>query len=144
MNAQLLHDDVERTYAVVFDAGDEVTGGLLRFAHEHDLSAARLTALGAFREATLAFFNPETKEYEEIPVTEQTEVLNLTGNIARHDGAPKLHLHAVLGRRDGSTVGGHLMDAVVRPTLEVMLTETPATLTRQIDETSGLPLIDLS
>jgi predicted DNA-binding protein with PD1-like motif len=144
VQSQRIAADAETpTHAVVFEAGDEATDGLLRFAREQDLGAAHFTAIGAFREATLAFFNPESKEYEEIPVDEQTEVLSLTGNVARYEGEPKLHAHAVLGRRDGSTVGGHLMEAIVRPTLEVMLTEAPATLTRRIDDASGLPLIDL-
>lgn len=144
MQTKLLHDTGGvRTFAVVFDAGGDPTAGLLAFAREHEISAARLSALGAFREATLAFFNVETNEYEEIPVEQQTEVLNLTGNLALSGGQPKLHAHAVLGRRDGSTVGGHLLEATVRPTLEVMLVETPATLRREIDEATGLPLLNL-
>ena len=144
MQTKLLHEtDEARTFAVVFDAGDDPTDGLLAFAAEHDISAARLTGLGAFREAMLGFFVPETQKYEEIPVREQTEVLSLTGNIALHEGAPKLHAHVVLGRRSGEALGGHLLEATVRPTLEVMLTETPATLRREMDAASGLPLLTL-
>lgn len=146
MQSKLLHETdgntgSARTFAVVFEAGDEPADGLRAFADEHEISAARLSGLGAVRRATLAFFVPEKKEYDEIPVREQTEVLSLTGNVALHEGRPRLHAHAVLGRRDGETVGGHLLGATVRPTLEVMLVETPAALHRQMDEASGLPLI---
>ncbi len=143
MQSTLLHDDGTRTFALAFDAGEEVAEGLADFAEAHDLGAARLTAIGAFARATLGFFVPEEKEYEEIPVEEQVEVLSLTGNIARYDGAPRLHAHAVLGRRDGSTVGGHLLEATVRPTLEVMLIEAPARLERAVDAASTLPLLKL-
>lgn len=143
MQTKLLQHDTTRTFAVVFDTGEEVTEGLLRFAREHDLSAARLSALGAFERATLAFFDVNDNDYKEIPVDEQVEVITLTGNIARHEGAPKLHAHVVVGLRDGTTRGGHLMEAVARPTLEVMLTETPSYLEREVDEKTGLPLLRL-
>lgn len=143
MQYKQLRNEAVRTYVLAFDTGDAVVDELVQFAREHDLSASRLTAIGAFSAATLGFFNLETNEYEEIPVEEQVEVLALVGNIARYDGEPRLHAHATLGRRDGSTIGGHLIRATVRPTLEVMLTEEPATLQRTIDPATGLPLLDL-
>lgn len=144
MQTKRLHDTGDaQSFAVVFDTGDDPTDGLLAFAREHEISAARLSAIGAFRRATLGFFSTESNEYEEIPVEEQTEVLSMTGNLALHEGQPKLHAHVVLGRRSGEALGGHLLDATVRPTLEVMLTETPATLHRKIDDATGLPLLAL-
>ena len=74
-------------------------------------------------------------------MTEQVEVLTLTGDIASADGAPKVHAHVVLGRRDGQTIGGHLIEAHVRPTLEIALTVSPAALVRRRDRESGLDLI---
>lgn len=37
----------------------------------------------------------------------------LVGGVALEDGRPKIHAHAVLGRRDGSTCGGHLGLALI-------------------------------
>ena len=65
------------------------------------------------------------------------------GDVAQQDGEPKVHAHVVLGRSDGSTRGGHLLEAHVRPTLEVMLVESPAHLNKQHDPESGLALIRL-
>ncbi|HEX2164485.1 MAG TPA: PPC domain-containing DNA-binding protein [Thermoanaerobaculia bacterium] len=132
----------ERTFAVVFRDGDEAVAGLEKVAAERRLSAARLTAIGAFRRATVAFFDLETKEYLPIEVDEQVEVLSLVGNVSLAGDEHKVHVHVVLGRRDGSTVGGHLLSAVVRPTLEVMLVESPGHLRRHPDEATGLPLLE--
>jgi predicted DNA-binding protein with PD1-like motif len=143
MRARLINDDERKTWAVVFDAGDEAMSGLARFAEENGLAASQITAIGAFSEATLGYFDFGRKDYERIPVREQVEVLSLIGDIALADGKPKLHLHAVLGRRDGSAVGGHLLEATVRPTLEVIVTESPAHLRRRHDPESGLALIRL-
>lgn len=109
------------TFALILDAGDEVVGCVSDFALREGLGAARFSAIGAFRAATLAYFDWETKRYVEIPVNEQVEVLVLTGDLAWNNGKPLPHIHVVLGRRDGSTIGGHLRKAIVRPTLELML-----------------------
>ena len=145
MRSKLLNAaDGLRTYAVVFDKGDEVMEGLKRFAASERVSAAQVTAIGAFETAELAFYLWETKEYENIPVAEQTEVLSLLGDIGIDtEDRPALHLHAVLGHRDGRATGGHMVKGVVRPTLEVVVQETPAHLRRVPDAESGLALIDL-
>jgi predicted DNA-binding protein with PD1-like motif len=131
------------TYVIVFDAGDEVMNGIESFAGEADLDAARFTGIGAFPEATLGYFEMDRKEYHRIPIEEQVEVLSLTGDIALKDGKPKVHCHVVLGKRNGTAVGGHLIEARVRPTLEVTLTETPGQLRRRHDERTGLALIEI-
>lgn len=143
MKSKVLHEQEGlKTYAVVFDTGDEISEGLLKFAEENGVRGAHFTAIGAFQDVTLAYFDMEKKEYEEIPVREQVEVLTLAGNIGTHDGETKLHAHVVVGKRDGTTRGGHLMKAHVRPTLEVVVTETPSYLRRKEDKETGLPLID--
>ena len=58
------------------------------------------------------------------------------------NGVPKVHAHVVVGKADATAHGGHLVEGVVRPTLEVVITETPAYLRRRFDAQSGLALID--
>ena len=130
-------------YAIVLATGDEVANELGRFVREQKIDAAALTAIGAFQKAVLGYFDWETKDYKRIPVDEQVEVLSLIGDVAVSDAAPTLHMHAVLGRRDGSTVGGHLLEGHVRPTLEIILTEPPACLRKRKDAETGLALIDV-
>ncbi|MEZ4520736.1 MAG: PPC domain-containing DNA-binding protein [Thermomicrobiales bacterium] len=144
MQAKVINkDQQETTYAVIFDTGDEFISGLTGFAEEHGLDASGFKAIGAFQHAKLGYFDIEKKDYKEIPVEGQVEVLSLVGDIALDDGHPKVHAHVVLGRSDGSTVGGHILEATVRPTLEVVLTESPAHLRRKSDPDTGLALIDL-
>jgi hypothetical protein len=69
-------------------------------------------------------------------------VLSLVGDVAVGDDGPKVHAHVVLGRADGSAHGGHLLEARVWPTLELVLIESPAHLRRRMDPASGLALID--
>ncbi|HEY1371435.1 MAG TPA: PPC domain-containing DNA-binding protein [Candidatus Binatia bacterium] len=133
----------EKTYALIFDKGDEAVQGLIRFAQECRLGGSHLTAIGAFSDATLGFFDRDKKEYRKIPIHEQVEVLSLVGDIALKDGAPQLHAHVVIGKSDGGAYGGHLLEAHVWPTLEVIVTESPKHLRRKIDDETGLALIDV-
>lgn len=143
MKEKLLHEQGEKTFALVFDPGDEVVSGLTRFAERQRLSAGHLTAIGAFSEAALGYFDRERKDYARIPVREQVEVLSLIGDVALTDGKPSLHAHVVVGRADGTTLGGHLLEARVWPTLEVILVESPAHLRKRHDPATGLARIDL-
>jgi uncharacterized protein len=142
MQAKLLSSDGERVFALVFETGEDPIAGLTAFAKKEDLGAAGFTAIGAFSEATLGYFDWEKKDYERIAVREQVEVLALVGDIAvQGENEKKVHAHVVLGRRDASACGGHLLAARVRPTLEVILTESPGYLRRKHDPRSGLALI---
>jgi uncharacterized protein len=144
MHSKLLNADTPVTYAVVLDTGDEVAGELAKFVQENEIEAATVSAIGAFHDALLGYFDWQTKQYKEIAVDEQVEVLSLLGDVAVGEEGPSLHLNAVLGKADGSAVGGHLLAAHVRPTLEVILTQPPSYLRRCRDATTGLPLIALA
>lgn len=144
MKTQLIHEQSgEETFAVVFDKEDEVVVGLHQFAEKHRVTAAHFTAVGAFRDAVLGYFERERKDYKRILLTEQVEVLSLIGNIALAKGKPKVHAHVVVGKGDGTAHGGHLLEAHVWPTLEVIVVETPHHLRRIHDEETGLALLSV-
>jgi predicted DNA-binding protein with PD1-like motif len=144
MKSKLLHEQEGlRTYALVFDGGDSVMKELETFARGEQLGAAHFTAIGALSEVVLGYFDWERKDYTEIPLREQVEVLTLAGDVALSGDEPSVHAHLVVGRSDGSAAGGHLIEGKVRPTLELILTETPAHLHKRKDAETGLALIDL-
>lgn len=145
MKSKLLHDEIGlKTFALVFDKNDEVREGLLEFANANRLADAQVTAIGAFSEVTLGYFDRESKSYRKIPVNEQVEVLSLSGNIVQNDGRPSLHAHIVVGKADGTAHGGHLLGGRVWPTLEMVVSELPVHLRRSRDEETGLALIRLA
>ncbi len=145
MQSKLIHENGgQRSYALVFDKDDEAVEGLTAFAREQGLDSATFHGIGALRDATLGYFDWDEKEYREIPVDEQVEVVSLTGDVASNDGEPAVHAHIVVAGRDGNARGGHLLSGHVRPTLEVVLVESPAHLRKRHDEETGLALIDLA
>jgi len=142
MRSTLLHEaNGQRTFAVILKTGDEAMACLQTFVEKEGISAAQLTGIGALSDAELNYFDWESKSYQSIPVNEQVEVASLVGDVALSpQGKPALHIHVVLGRRNGSALAGHLAHAHVRPTLEVILTEPPAHLLKAHDPESGLAL----
>ena len=141
MEAKLI-DEHPPTYVLIFDTGDEIVSNLKTFAKEHRLAGSSFKAIGALSDAKLGWLNWETKKYEPAAdIQEQIEVLSLIGDIALKDGDPEIHAHMVVGKRDGTAHGGHLQEAHVRPTLEMILTESPEALQKRHDPESGLALI---
>ena len=138
-----LINDTPKTYALIFDPGDEVMEGLVQFGKEHRVGACQLSGIGALDEVTVGFFIPAKKNYKKITIREQMEVLSLLGDISLENDEAKVHAHIVLGKADASAHGGHLVSGRVNPTLEVIITESPAHLRRQYDPRFGLALIEL-
>jgi uncharacterized protein len=128
-------------WAVVFSSGDEIFSGLVTWAAEQQVRSAHLTAVGALKSAVLGYYDLEHRAYLKIPINEQVELLSMVGDIALDSGKPDLHAHVVVGRRDGSTRGGHLIEAYASPTAEVFVTTSPVELHKAFDPTSGLDLI---
>jgi predicted DNA-binding protein with PD1-like motif len=130
-------------HVVILDSGEEAFAALTRFANDAKITAASVTAIGAFEKATVGWFDFAAKTYKKIEVNQQCEVLSAIGDVAvGDDGKASLHIHIVLGLSDGSTRGGHLLAGTVRPTLEVVLTEVRATLRRRKRADLGIALID--
>lgn len=135
-------DETPKTFIIVFETGDELAKGLSEFATNEQLSAASFKAVGALSSVRLGWYNLGSKRYDpSVTLDEQLELLSLIGDVALKDGKPVVHSHMVVGRQDGTALGGHLLEAHIRPTCEVVLTESPVHLQKVIDPESGLALI---
>jgi predicted DNA-binding protein with PD1-like motif len=141
MRSREITADRRRVLVVACDKGDDPVACVTDAVTSANVLAAQVTGVGALRRAEVGYFDRDRRDYVRIPVDEQIEVLSLVGDVATRDGAPALHVHAVLGRRDGSTVGGHLLGGEVWPTLEVIVTEVAPQLAKRVDPETGLALI---
>jgi predicted DNA-binding protein with PD1-like motif len=143
MQVQLLTTgEATKQYAVIFYQGDEAFSGLLEFAEKYHVTSAHFTAIGALSGATLGWFDPQRKMYKKIPIQGQHEVIGMSGDIALYQGKPVVHTHMVVGSPDGTTKGGHVLEAYVSPTLEVMVTVDPVAMQKRFDPETDLTLID--
>jgi uncharacterized protein len=143
MKSKVVEDAGTVMYVLVCDPGDEAVAALNQFAQSEDLEAAQITAVGGFEQATVGWFDRAARQYRRIPVDEQCELLSLIGDVAMGEDGPIVHMHATLGLSDGTTRGGHLLEGRVFPTLEAVVTETPAQLRKIMRPDIGIALIDL-
>lgn len=125
------------------ESGERLMESLLALAAQEDIGYAALSGLGAVRWISVAYFDVDRREYEIHDIEEQLEVTSLVGSISRREGKPIVHAHATLGRRDLSVFGGHVMEAIARPTLEIWLSPEAAAVERLPDDESGLWLMAL-
>lgn len=136
------HD--EKQYTLCFKKGEKLIDGLLQFVREQDVRGAWVKGLGGLAGAELGFYDLTAQAYSWTNIDEPLELTNLTGNIAWQDGEPILHLHATVSDASMHTYGGHLKEAEVGGTVEVIIhAVTSAGLTRKRDEATGLNLLDL-
>jgi predicted DNA-binding protein with PD1-like motif len=143
MNYKLINDDKQKTYAVILESGEEAMEQLLAFAKSLNLSASQFSAIGAFSDTTVGFFDFSIKDYKKNRFNQQMEVVSLVGDITMYKNEYKVHGHVVLANEKGNAFGGHLVKGIVHPTLEIILNESPLYLKREMDEKSGIPLIKI-
>ena len=152
MRSKLIAEsELGRRYVLVLERGDEVMAEVKAFAERERIRAAEFSAIGAVSSAKLAAFNPDSREYVDIPDPGQTELVSLNGRITLpKDADPndppaerQLHVHCVLSRDDGSTIAGHVFELVIRPTCEVFVIESAENIMRVDDPDSGLPVMSL-
>ena len=122
-------------------AGSKIPDSVLAIASKEKVATALVTAIGGVKELRLAYFYHETKEYVEHEYREFLEVTSLLGNVTLKDGKPFLHVHGTFGRKDLSTLAGHVVAATAFPLLEVVITPTKNRALRRFDDELGLNVI---
>lgn len=152
MRSKLIAEsELGRRFVLVLERGDELMAEVKGFAERERLRAAEFTGIGAVASAKLAAFDPDRREYVDIPDPGQTELVSLNGRITLpKDADPEnppderqLHVHCVLSHEDGSTIAGHVFELTIRPTCEVLIAESTEHIARREDPDSGLPVISL-
>jgi hypothetical protein len=137
------HPNGEKTYAVIFAKGDEIMSGLTEFAVREKLTAGHFSAIGALEHALFGWFDSARKAFHNIPVDDQVEMISLIGDLGLVNGSPAIHAHGAVALPDGSVRGGHILEAVAWPTLELFFTAYPAPLVKERDDETNLYLFNL-
>lgn len=133
-----------KTYVLIFSPGDEVKSGLTEFAKKYKIKNAHFSAVGDAASAKVGYFDYGKKMFRVITIHEPSEVTSMTGNITVFKGDPVAHAHVSVATEDGSVKGGHLLEMIVGPTLEVFVTVYPTPLFKKIDSKYGAAVIDVS
>ena len=129
------------TYVVRLNRGEEVIEELKKLCKEEDIKLAEITGLGASNLVEIGVFNPGTKEYNTKVFEGMFEITSLVGNATRKDGEVYLHIHINFGDENGAVLGGHLVQAKISATSEIIIREIPGEVGRALSEEIGLNLL---
>lgn len=136
MDYRKFHD----TYVVRLDRGEEIVTELKALAEKEHIKLASVQALGATDDFTVGVFSLDTKAYAANHFTGPHEIVSLTGTLDQMDGKPYLHLHMSAGNQEGQVFGGHLNEAWISPTCEMVVRCIDGEIDRVKDEATGLNL----
>jgi uncharacterized protein len=130
-----------KTFLKRLGHGDDLLAAIRAAFVEARISMGVFEALGAVRQARIAFYDQKTHEYCPIDLNEQAEILSCIGNVSLLAGEPFVHAHITLSLADGSAKGGHLMEGTTIFACELFGRELVGKrLERAYDATTGLKL----
>ena len=137
--------DVEIGFILKLEKAEEVISSIADFCARRGIRSAIFQGIGAMKDTTMGYYNLAGRDYVWKTFPEDREVASMSGNVALVDDKPFVHAHVVLAACDDSLscVGGHLKEAKVAVTLEIFLTSLPTPLTRELDDSIGLKLLNI-
>lgn len=133
----------QNKYIIRLEKDEKIIETLTKFLNKQKIKSAHFTGIGAVSEAEIAHFNILKKEYSSKLFNEPLEIISLIGNIALVNNKTMIHAHISLADSDMKTHGGHLKEATVSPTCEIILEKLNISLKRKLDKATNLNLLDL-
>jgi predicted DNA-binding protein with PD1-like motif len=135
-------DGPTKTYVLVFAKGDEVMSGLKEFAVKYHVTSAHFNAIGDASSVKFGWYDISKKMFKVLRIDEFAEITSLVGDITLYNNNPVVHAHISMATQDGIVHGGHLFEAFISPTLQLMMTIEPASLFKKLDPETGILVID--
>ena len=130
----------ENVCVVRLDPGEEILEQVKAVSLRENIQLATVQGLGAVNEITVGVFDTAAKEYHANHFQGSYEIVSLTGTISTMNGEYYCHLHLSAGAAQGHVVGGHLNEARISATAELVITILPGTVDRAFSPEVGLNL----
>lgn len=130
------------SFFVRLERGEEIISSLAALAEKEDIALGCVSGLGAVDRFTAGVFFPQEKVYRKNDFHGNFEITSLTGTITRMDGKPYLHLHMSAGNEYGKVMGGHLNEAHVSATCEIVVRVVDGSVGRAFSDEIGLNLFE--
>jgi len=131
------------TYIVRLDPGDRIIASLEALCDRDRIGTAAFEGIGVVAEAEIGHYDTGSGDFATINIHEPCEIVSLQGNVTTRDGKPFVHAHISLAGREFGVRGGHLREAVVSATAEIVLTRYFEAIGRRKDAATGVEMLDL-
>ena len=129
-----------KTIVMRIDKGEEILTQLKAMALKENVQLASVRALGATNDFTVGVFKVDEKKYYANHFTGDFEIVSLTGTISTMNGEYYAHLHMSAGDAQGRVFGGHLNEAIISATCEMVVEVIDGRVERTHDADVGLNL----
>lgn len=132
---------IKNSWVIVLEKGEKIVEKLVEFVKAEDIKSGHLNAIGAVSSVKLAHYNLEKKRYSTKQIDQPLEVISLIGTVTMKGNESIIHCHIVVGTNEMSVYGGHLKEATVAATCEIIFNEFEEAINKERDENIGLNLI---
>ena len=143
MRVRMKFKKIDKIYFVRIDSGEEIVTVLQKICDENQIRLGKISGIGAVRKATIGFFEMNNKQYHSTVLKGDFEITSLLGNITTMNDKIYLHVHINLANEKNQTYGGHLNEAIVSATCEVIIEEFEGEANRRLDKNIGINLLQL-
>ncbi len=129
-------------YFLRIDRGEEIISTLKTFCESEHITLAEVKALGAVDDFNVGLFDVKEKKYHTNRFTFPAEIVSLWGTVTTKDGKFYPHIHMSAGDEKGNVFGGHLNNATVSATCEMIVEVSDGVIERKFSEEVGLNLFE--
>ena len=130
------------------DKGEKVMETIKAVCKKEKVGGGHFQGIGACGSATLSTYLPAAKNFLEHSFTGMLEMVSLMGNISAAGSELFLHSHAVFSylnvTQELTVAAGHLKEAEISYTGEIVITPTDQAIDRKTDPQTGIGIWKLS
>jgi len=132
----------DHSFLIKIEFKESLIQSLKDFAQKNNINFAVFYGIGSLNWANIAFYDLKNKKYLSKRFNESLEIISMLGNVSTMNESKVIHAHVCLGRRDYSTIGGHLEEGEVI-SCEIIMKTYDIALKREKDKITGLNLFKL-
>jgi len=134
---------INGSWVIVLRKDEKIIEKLTEFIKTENIRSGYFNAIGAVSSVELAHYNLEKKSYSSKLINRPLEIVSLMGNFTVKGEEIIVHAHIVVGTNQMELYGGHLKEATVAATLEVIFNEFKEVINKEYDKDTGLNLMEL-
>lgn len=128
---------------VRIEKGEDVVEKLFELVEKLQLKNGSISGIGASDNITVGLYSVEKQEYTKKNFTGEMEITSILGNISIMNDKPYLHMHITFADENLNVHGGHLNEAIISATCEIIISKIDEKVDRFKDSETGLNLYDI-
>ncbi len=136
------YQKIDNYYLLALYRGDYLVASVEQFCQKEKIKNGFFVGLGAVDEVELAHYSVAKKKYSAKKFHQPLEMISLVGNVFSQEKKDLvIHSHAIFGRKDLRTLGGHLVEAKIAGVGEIIFFPLKSRIKKEFDSKTGLKIL---